>query len=411
MQATYSTTIEWLFQQFPSYQQIGSEAYKPDLENIQQLLHLLGEPQNELTFIHVAGTNGKGSTCAMLASILLESGQRVGLFTSPHIVDFRERIRVNGQMVGEEFVIDFCRKIQEFDLQIKPSFFEITFAMALAYFKKEECTICVIETGLGGRLDATNIILPILSIITNISLEHTQLLGETLSAIAGEKAGIIKKHVPCIIGNSTSETKPVFLRKAHHLLAPISFCEENCVEGESKFEPPLLGTYQHENLRTVLYSIHLLNNLGFIISDEHIQTGLNKLLQNTGFFGRMQIMQKHPLLILDVSHNEAGISQTLASMKKMTKGKLHLIYGSSSDKDYKKIIASFPPYATLALCAFKNQRSLSKKELEELAGHLTPKPQVFDHVKSAISTMQQKADPNDTILVFGSFFLISDYFF
>ncbi len=409
-QTDYSTTLEWLFNQFPSYQNLGPAAYKPDLDNIKYLLTQLGEPQQNLRFIHVAGTNGKGSTCSMLASILTASGEKVGLFTSPHIKDFRERIRINGSMISEQFIIDFCKNIQQLKLEIQPSFFEISFAMALAYFRQEHCTICVIETGLGGRLDATNVIRPFLSIITNISLEHTHLLGNTLEAIAGEKAGIIKEHVPCIIGSATAATQHVFEQKAATQKAPIIFCDKLSSES-NKFKTPLLGTYQQENLQTVLIAVQSLNNMGYNIIDTQIQEGLDRIVQNTGFFGRMQIINEHPLVILDVSHNEAGIKQTLESMKHLNKGKLHLIYGSSSDKDYRQIIQSIPADTSLNLCSFKNERSLSHATLESLAMQMESHPPVFEDVNSAIETVKTKADQKDTILVFGSFFLISDYFF
>lgn len=405
---SYKETLNWLFEQFPSYQLIGSDAYKPDLGNVTRLTENLGHPEKLLNFIHIAGTNGKGSTSSMLASILTESQEKVGLFTSPHIVDFRERIRINGEMISEEEVIDFCNKIIQTDLSFKPSFFEITFAMALTYFAKKKCTICVIETGLGGRLDATNIITPVVSVITNIGVEHTQFLGHTLESIATEKAGIIKTNVPVVIGESTSDTKPVFEKVARRNNSKIIWCENRSFK--NKFEVPLLGEYQKNNFRTVLCTLEELKPLGFKITDEVISQGLKNLHQNSGLFGRMQIINSSPLTILDVSHNLDGIKKTLESIKKINKGKLHLIYGSSSDKNYMEIINLFPKNAELNLCTFSNSRSLNFEEMWELSSEMTPKPKIYASVKEAIRDVQHTANEEDTILVFGSFFLISDFF-
>ncbi|MFN5846389.1 MAG: bifunctional folylpolyglutamate synthase/dihydrofolate synthase [Flavobacteriia bacterium] len=404
----YSQAIDWLFKQFPSYQQIGSQAYKPDLVNVRELCKLFDDPQNDLNFVHVAGTNGKGSTSSMLASILTESGQTCGLFTSPHIIDFRERIRVNGNMIPEESVISFCNKVRHLKLKIEPSFFEITFVMALVHFKESKCNVAVIETGLGGRLDATNIIQPILSIITNISMEHTQFLGNTLDSIAREKAGIIKKYTPVIIGEAVPETKTVFERISAEHNAKIIFSEEHA--SDQSFKSPLIGDYQQKNLQTVLTAISELNKSRFNITPANITEGINNLSKNTGFFGRMQVISKAPLTILDVSHNEDGIRKTLDSLRSINKGKLHLIYGSSADKNYREIVNSFPEDASLNLCHFSNQRSLNKKELEVLSLELASHPKVHDNIKDAIRDVQSIANKTDTILVFGSFFLISDFF-
>lgn len=405
---SYSETLDWLFEQFPSYQLVGASAYKPDLQNVSLLTELLGHPEKNLKFVHVAGTNGKGSTSSMLASILTESNEKVGLFTSPHIVDFRERIRVNGKMIPEQQVIDFCNQIRQSDLTFAPSFFEITFAMALSHFDKEKCTICVIETGLGGRLDATNIITPIISVITNIAIEHTQFLGNTMESIAREKAGIIKPNVPVVIGESTKDTKPVFEKVAGENNSKIIWCENYPLDNQ--FVVPLLGAYQQINLRTVLCTLEELKTLGLKITNETITKGLNNLFQNSGLFGRMQVIDRSPLTILDVSHNEDGIKKTLESVQQINNGKLHLIYGSSSDKNYKEIIRLFPIDSELNLCTFSNTRSLSLKEMELLASEITPKPKIYQSVKHAIGEVQSAANEEDTILVFGSFFLISDFF-
>ena len=274
---SYQAAIDWLFKQFPSYQNIGTSAYKPGLERVELLLTELGNPHQELKIIHVAGTNGKGSTCSYLASYLTETGEKVGLFTSPHIYDFRERIRVNGEKISKEFVLEFCNKIQNLNLEISPSFFEITFAMALAYFNQEACTICVIETGLGGRLDATNVIKPLVCIITNIGFDHTQFLGNTYSEIATEKAGIIKERIPVIIGETNPETKNVFLEVSKNKNAEIHLAENEQLP--SGINLPL---YQQKNLRSALKALEIIE---FQVDYEILNRSITNLHFNTGYFG------------------------------------------------------------------------------------------------------------------------------
>lgn len=402
----YQHTLNWLFEQFPSYQLIGSKAYKPTLANIEALCCQIGNPEKELKFIHIAGTNGKGSCSAMLASILKESGEKVGLFTSPHIVDFRERIRVDGKMITESQVIDFVEKIKSFDLSFKPSFFEITFAMALDHFKQSECTICVIETGLGGRLDATNIIKPMVSLITNISLEHTNILGNSIEEIATEKAGIIKNATPVVIGTTLKETKKVFIERARQLSSSIHFVEEKIAS--CNYHLPLLGSYQTENLKSVLMVLNVLEkeyNLNVMLS---VQAGLNHLTQNTGFYGRMQIVKREPLTIFDVSHNLEGIKATLECVRSMKYDKLHILYGSSSDKDVVPIMTILPETADLHFTSFNSQRSLSTGQLQEKAKQAKKKAQFHSDPKQALDKIQSHSKKNDVILVFGSFFLLSD---
>lgn len=405
---SYKEAIDWLFQQFPSYQNIGAAAYKPDLANTEALCQLFHDPQNELKFVHIAGTNGKGSTASMLASILTASGEKVGLFTSPHIIDFRERIRINGEMVSEKAVVAFCEKVKAANLSFEPSFFEITFAMALFHFKEEKCTICVIETGLGGRLDSTNVILPLVSVITNISLEHTQFLGNSIAEITGEKAGIIKPNVPVVIGETSTESKPIFMKVAQENQSEVIWCEDTSVP--NGFQVPLLGEYQKNNFRTVYCILSVLRNLGFAISDEVIAVGLKDLFKNTGFFGRMQVIDKSPLTILDVSHNADGIKKTLDTVKSLNQGNLFIIYGTSSDKEYREIISLIPKNAILHLCTFSNSRSLSLEQMQQLANTIEPTPKIFINIHDAIQSVQSIANKEDTILVFGSFFLISDFF-
>ncbi len=405
----YKDTISWLFHQFPSYQKLGKQAYKPDLGNIASLLKVLNHPEKSLKFIHVAGTNGKGSVCSMLSSVLKESGFKTGLFTSPHISDFRERIRVNGIMISEQFVIDFCKSIAQNDeiKLLEPSFFEITFAMALQYFKESECNICVIETGLGGRLDATNIINPILSIITNISFDHTDLLGDTLEAIAYEKAGIIKSKVPVIVGESKKETIKVFEAKTKKMdsqliLTPTSY--------KSEFNLPFIADYQKKNFNIVLKAIETLREVGINIGSSNIQRGLDNLSINSGFIGRMQVIGESPKIIADVSHNEAGVKETLTTILNINKGKLHLIYGASADKDQQAIVDLIPKDAILSFCLFSNPRGWSKKLAEQIAEKQEVKPIVFDNIQLALDYHKSKCNTQDTILIFGSFFLLSDFF-
>lgn len=404
----YQASLSWLFSQFPSYQNIGASAYKPDLGNIRKLCAFFDNPQEKLQLIHVAGTNGKGSVCSMLASILTESGEKTGLFTSPHIHDFRERIRINGEMISEEEVVSFCDTLRASNLDFEPSFFEITCCMALVHFQKNDCSIAVIETGLGGRLDATNIITPILSIITNISLEHTQFLGNDVTSIAKEKAGIIKKNIPVIIGKAEYLTHRVFKEKADAETADVIFCDELNLPHFTELS--LLGGYQQENLRTVLEAIHMLNDCGYNLTDTVIRKGLQNLRKNTGIYGRMEVIGREPLTILDVSHNTDGIERSLAYIQTQNKGKLYLIYGSSADKDISSILPLFPEDAELAFCAFSNARSLQMHQLEDWALATHPRPNVYANIHEALKDVRRKASTKDTIFVFGSFFLISDYF-
>lgn len=402
---TYREATDWLFQQFPSYQHIGGKAYKPGLEQINQLLTHFGNPQHDLRFIHVAGTNGKGSTCSMLASILTEAENTVGLFTSPHIQDFRERIRVNGTVVSEEFVIDCTQQIQQAELGFEPSFFEISFLMALLYFKASNCTICVIETGLGGRLDATNCITPLISLITNISIEHTQFLGNTITEIAGEKAGIIKNGVPVVIGEREPESSAVFDRTAREKNAPLTYASDQVIELPSTF--PLLGTYQKANYKLVLTALELLH-AHFPVAHEHVSAGLTNLAQNAGFYGRMQVVGTNPTVIFDVSHNEAGIKATLDYFS--DKKSLIIVYGTSADKNLDAIFPLFPLESRYFFTEFTNERSATMEKLREISSNYTIEGKFFRSAETALEEAKSTANKTDTILVLGSFFLISDFF-
>jgi len=404
----YSDSIDWLYQQFPAYHKIGAAAYKPDTNNCLFLCELCQNPQEDLKFIHIAGTNGKGSTSSMLASILQESEKKTGLFTSPHIEDFRERIRVNGEMISEVEVVDFCNLIKSFRLDFEPSFFEITWVMALVHFQKQGCQICVIETGLGGRLDATNLITPLLSIITNIGLEHTNFLGTTLPEIAFEKAGIIKPSVPIVIGETVAETLPVFKEVAKKNNSSIYFSEENEIDAPVNF--PLLGMYQKKNFRTVQTSIQVLNSIGFDIQESHVKKGLQNLSKNSGFRGRMQVISTAPLTIMDVSHNFDGIKATLESIEIASNTKLHIVYGTSADKDLDSIFTLFPKNALYYFTEFNNERSATSIVLLEKSQQFKLNSTFFKNPQKALIEAQKSANKEDTILIFGSFFLISDFF-
>ena len=397
---SYQAAIDWLFQQFPSYQNIGASAYKPGLERVELLLTELGNPHQELKIIHVAGTNGKGSTSSYIASYLTEKGEKVGLFTSPHIFDFRERIRVNGEKISEEFVLEFCNQIHNLNLEIEPSFFEITFAMAVSYFHSENCSFCVLETGMGGRLDATNIANPIISVITNIGFDHTQFLGNTYSEIAFEKAGIIKKNTPVVIGETNSETKTVFLNTAKSKNAEIIFAEEDVLP-----EIVNLPLYQLKNLRTAIKALEV---CGLTVEQSLLEKCLKNLHLNTGLFGRLTEISKNPNIILDVSHNLEGIKATLESIQLAISGNLFILYGASADKNVQEIISNFPKDAIINLCQFKNERSLSFEELKRIKNKDNRIDKVIENVNEAITEIKSKMTENDTLLVTGSFFLIAD---
>ena len=404
----YIETINWLFQQFPAYHKIGAKAYKPNLTNCLRLCELFDNPHLKLRFIHIAGTNGKGSTSSMLASILQESGEKVGLFTSPHIEDFRERIRVNGEMISESEVVNFCEQVKSFQLDFEPSFFEITWIMSLIHFLNQQCTICVIETGLGGRLDATNIITPILSIVTNIGLEHTNFLGDTIEKIAFEKAGIIKNTIPIVIGETLPQTKTVFEKISKEKQSTIHFAEKSKINTPDNF--PLLGDYQLKNYRIIDTAIPILNELGLSITDTSISSGLQNLSKNTGFRGRMQVIERSPLTIMDVSHNYDGIKATLESLVKINKGELKIVYGTSSDKDLDSIFSLFPIKAEYFFTEFNNERSAELNQLKEKAENFKLNAHFFSNPKEALISAQKTINEEDTILIFGSFFLISDFF-
>ena len=408
LESNYQDTIDWLFAQFPSYQLMGSPAYKPGLENVQKLCEALGNPHHKLKFIHIAGSNGKGSTASMLASFFTENKLKTGLFTSPHLVDFRERIRVNGETISEAEVMVFCERIKELKLDFEPSFFEISFTMSLVHFLNQNCDLCVIETGLGGRLDATNIILPLLSIITGISLEHTNFLGDTIEQIAEEKAGIIKEGVPVIVGNLQEKTSPVFEKKANSMKAPIHYADSYAIDFDQEF--PLLGDYQKKNFKTACLASLILGQSGYEFDFSAWSAALSNLNKNSGFQARLQVMSNNPRVIYDVSHNEEGIQHTLEFLKSdMTEGTLHIVYGSSADKDFGTIFPLFKKTDVYYFTEFMNERSAKKAVLEEYAKKSDLNYTSYALSQEAMEAAQHAANPSDTILVFGSFFLLHDF--
>ena len=399
MHNNYTQVIDWLYKQFPSYQEIGGSAYKPGLENVSHLLNSLGNPHLKTETIHVAGTNGKGSTCSFIASLLTEKGEKVGLFTSPHIFDFKERIRINGTKISEEEVVSFCHQLKEIELPFQPSFFEITFAMAMHHFERNNCTYAIIETGLGGRLDATNVITPLLSIITNISLDHQNFLGNTIEAIAVEKAGIIKHKVPVFVAEENSFTKEIFVDAANLKNTQVTFLTPS----QKAYQQ--LASYQQTNLQTALQAIAIID---IHPTEQEITSAIKKLYQNTGLFGRFQEINSSPRIIIDASHNEGGIKILIKELQQTPHEKLKFIVGSSGDKDLKKLISNLPSTSEINLCVFKNERSTTYDELSKMAAENSTIKKVYKEVNQALNEIVSYTLPNETIVICGSFFLISD---
>jgi dihydrofolate synthase/folylpolyglutamate synthase len=399
---SYQESIDWMFQQFPSYQHIGAGAYKPGLEQTRDLLNALNIKGVAEKIIHVAGTNGKGSTCAYIGSILVEKNEKVGQFTSPHIYDFRERIRINGEQIEENAVLDFCQRVINLKLDFEPSFFELTFAMAMDYFERNACSILVIETGMGGRLDATNVLPATLSIITNIGLDHTQFLGETLSDIAREKAGIIKRGVPIVIGQTQPEIAPIFSKTSADLAAPIYFAQEEQFEIPDSIHLPKL---QRSNLNTALCA---LDKVGISVKQEELEASIRHLRKNTGLFGRLTKIAEAPLVYLDVSHNKEGFQATFDALNKLTFECLHVIYGAAQDKNVTEIFSVFPDQARLHLVEFSNNRSMKMEQWFEFMKCDERIQSVSSDVNSVLESLKKTVSTEDLILVTGSFFLLSD---
>ncbi len=402
----YQQTLDWLFNQLPVYQLQGASAYKKDLTNTLVLTQHLGNPEKELACIHVAGTNGKGSTSHLLASVLQEAGYKVGLYTSPHLKDFRERIKINGAEIPEAFVCDFVEEHRAFFEAQELSFFEMTVGLAFDYFAKEKTDLNIIEVGLGGRLDATNIITPLLSVITNIGLDHTQFLGNTLEAIAGEKAGIIKPKVPVVIGEYTPETQAVFLAKAAATQSEIYFASDLVKE---TYPSALLGDYQTANKKTVQQSLETLNRLGkFKVSEDHIVKGFRNVVKNTGLQGRWQQLQSHPKVICDTAHNAHGLEIVMQQVKKEHYNQLHIVLGVVNDKDLKEILPLFPKEAFYYFCKPNIPRGLDAEILKAEAEKHQLEGAVFNSVSKAYQTALEKAGANDFVYVGGSTFVVAE---
>lgn len=404
----YQSTLLYLYNSVPMFQQVGNAAYKEGLENTLTLDEHLGHPHRNYRSIHVGGTNGKGSCSHTLAAILQEAGYRVGLYTSPHLVDFRERIRVNGKTIPEEYVVRFVEQEREFFEPLHPSFFELTTAMAFRYFADEQVDVAVIEVGLGGRLDCTNIIKPDLSIITNISFDHTQFLGDTLEKIATEKAGIIKEGIPVIIGETTHETKPVFIGKAQEADAPIFFAEEYESNTYPALECELKGLYQKKNTHTLLTAIPQLLKAGYKLDEQSVRSGFAHVTELTGLMGRWQQLQASPTLICDTGHNVGGIAYITEQLRQQSYRKLHMIIGMVNDKDVRGVLALLPKDAAYYFTKASVKRALPEEELARIAAEAGLQGDCYPDVPSAVRAAQEKSLPEDFIFVGGSSFIVAD---
>ncbi len=402
---TYTETLDWMFAQLPMYQRQGASAYKIDLTNTFSLASYLNNPETKFKSIHVAGTNGKGSTSHMLASILQEAGYKVGLYTSPHLKDFRERIRINGKKVSKEYVVAFIEQHQSYFKKNQLSFFEMTVGMAFQFFADSDIDIAVVEVGLGGRLDSTNIITPEVSVITNIGLDHTRFLGNTIAEIAKEKAGIIKDHIPVVIGRTVSETKTVFQEKATIHKSDLYLAEDYT---GPLYDSDLKGDYQKENIITALQTISVLQAKGWQIKKEQIRRGLGNVISNTGLLGRWQILKQAPKVICDTAHNVDGL---LPVMKQLTNEKydqLHFVLGVVNDKDLNTILPLFPKDAQYYFAKPNIPRGLDEKILREKALKFDLKGKEYTSVKKAYNAALQDAACRDIIYVGGSTFVVAE---
>ena len=427
----FEATLRYLYEQLPFYQRKGPAAYKNNLDNTLALDELYGHPHRLFRSVHVAGTNGKGSVSHMLASVLQEAGYRVGLYTSPHLKDFRERIRVNGVKIPKEevvrFVDDFVARNQLNKLE--PSFFELTVAMAFEYFARERIDIAVVEVGLGGRLDSTNIIMPEVSVITNISLDHVALLGNTLTEIAGEKAGIMKKGVPVVVGETMEETAPVFAKRAEILGIPLQFADQNyhadysmvSTEGKQLFNVryndtlryeqlplELLGQYQGRNLCTALAAMDVLKEFGWTISQDALYQGMEFLVKNTGLKGRWQVLGANPRIVCDTGHNEAGIREVVHQIHQTPYKKLHFVLGMVNDKDVDSVLRLLPKNAVYYFTKASIPRAMSENMLELKAADFGLSGQKYPTVIEAFTAAKQNAEPYDMIFIGGSTFVVAE---
>jgi dihydrofolate synthase/folylpolyglutamate synthase len=426
----YQETIDYLYSRLPVFQNIGARAYKPGLNTTQELCKLLDNPQDRYQTIHVGGTNGKGSTSHMLAAILQKSGYRVGLYTSPHLKSFTERIKVNGQEVEQSFIVEFANgNLSNID-KLRPSFFEVTVAMAFSYFAKEKVDIAVIEVGMGGRLDSTNIITPVLSVITNVSFDHTQFLGDTLVKIAGEKAGIIKANIPVVVSEHQDEIASIFENIAHDQKAPLYFASQTvtteavdagdgklCVHVKDVGDPgfsyeslrlDLAGSYQFNNIKGVLKSVEVLKSKGFSIPDSAIYQALAKVVDLTGLKGRWQKLRINPVVYCDTAHNAAGLSQTLSQFNSLSTGKQRFVIGFVGDKDIRTMLSLFPVGAHFYFTQPSNTRALRAEDLQNLAAEFNLYGNIYSDVNLALDSAISDSNSNDCIYVGGSTFVVAD---
>lgn len=424
----YLDTLNYMFQQLPMYQRVGAAAFKKDLGNTLELCAALGNPQHQFKSVHIAGTNGKGSTSHILAATMQAAGYKVGLYTSPHYKDFRERIKINGRFITKKYVVDFIANNKATIERIAPSFFEMTVALAFDYFAQQKVDIAIIEVGLGGRLDSTNIILPELSVITNISFDHMNMLGNTLPLIAAEKAGIIKPNVPVVIGETQPEVKDVFEQKAAQAQAPIYFADQYYEISEVKQECLIIndlltqkkitcnldggvgrGAYQQKNLITALKSIAMLQKMGWKVDYSHFEAALIDIAQRVKFMGRWQKIGEQPLIIADSGHNEAGIQYAIEQLSTYTFRQLHIVTGFVNDKDVGKALTLFPKYATYYFAKANIPRGLDAEILKAQANEIGLQGKSYSSVKNALRAAKRNANPDeDMILVFGSIFVVAE---
>ncbi len=429
---SYQESLDFLYQALPMFQRVGAPAFKKDLTNTIQLCERLGNPHQAFKSIHIAGTNGKGSSAHALASVLQEAGYKTGLYTSPHLKSFRERIKINGQEIPEAEVCHFVNEQREFLLTLKPSFFEMTVAMAFSYFAREKVDIAVIETGMGGKFDSTNVLLPLLCLITNIGLDHVQFLGDTLEKIAGEKAGIIKEKVPVIIGQTQEETTAVFQQAAREKNAPLFFADQYLevlpkgwkqaadMETLAQYEireadgstmeaaMDLLGDYQAKNLPGILLAATRLNEMGYNISSGHLSKGLAGIRENTGLKGRWQILEKKPLVICDTGHNADGIKLIIEQLNRLPHQNLFLVLGVVQDKDQGQVLALLPKDARYIFCQADQPRSLPAEALKEKAALHGLQGTCIADVNAAIAYAKKNAGTDDLIFVGGSTFVVAE---
>lgn len=420
---TYEDTVDYLFNCAPPFQQVGGAAYKEGLSNTIALDNHLGNPHRKYRTIHIAGTNGKGSCSHTLAAILQAAGYKVGLYTSPHLIDFRERIRVNGEPADKKFIIEFVERERNFFEPLNPSFFELTTAMAFCYFAQEEVDVAIIEVGLGGRLDCTNIITPDLSVITNISLDHVQFLGNNLASIATEKAGIIKREIPVIIGETTPETRTIFAHKAKKENAPIIFAEENNTINVAtptsngyKYETKQFGTihgelggdYQIKNSNTILNAILQLKACGYTITQDNIHKGFSSVCNTTGLMGRWQILGTRPKTVCDAGHNIGGIKYIVNQLKREKYSTLRIVFGMVNDKEIDEVLAIMPKEAKYYFTQAKIRRALPSEEMRKKAALYQLNGESYPSVIAALQAAQNESTPDDFIFIGGSCFVVAD---